>query len=81
MADHINDGKRHINFDEFGTYPKEKILNKLDEISETVNNDEMPLKSYTVIHTNAKLSAEQKQLIQLWVKSLKSEVSKETSVR
>ena len=59
----------------------EKKLNKLDEVSETVNKDEMPLKSYTVIHTNAKLSAEQKQLIQLWVKSLKSEISKETSVR
>lgn len=81
LADHINDGKRHLNFDEFNTYPKEKKLNKLDEVSETVNKDEMPLKSYTVIHTNAKLSAEQKQLIQLWVKSLKSEISKETSVR
>lgn len=81
LANHINDGKRHLNFDEFGTYPKDKKLKKLDEVAETVNADEMPLSSYTVIHTNAKLSAEQKSIIQVWVKSMKGQINKEISVR
>lgn len=81
LANHINDGKRHLNFDEFGTYPKDKKLKKLDEVAETVNADEMPLSSYTVIHTNAKLSAEQKSIIQVWVKSMKGQVNKEISAR
>ena len=81
LANHINDGKRHLNFDEFGTYPNDKELKKLDEVAETVNADEMPLSSYTVIHTNAKLSAEQKSIIQVWVKSMKGQINKEISVR
>ena len=81
LANHINDGKRHLNFDEFGTYPKDKKLKKLDEVAETVNANEMPLSSYTVIHTNAKLSAEQKSIIQVWVKSMKGQINKEISVR
>ncbi|SKB64166.1 Haem-binding domain-containing protein [Soonwooa buanensis] len=81
LANHINDGKRHLNFDKFGTYPKDKKLQKLDEVAETVNADEMPLSSYTVIHTQAKLSAEQKSLIQSWVKSMKGQINKEILVR
>lgn len=81
LANHINDGKRHLNFDEFSTYPKDKKLHKLDEVAETVNADEMPLSSYTVIHTQAKLSAEQKSLIQSWVKSMKGQINKEILVR
>lgn len=81
LANHINDGKRHLNFDEFGTYPNDKKLKKLDEVAETVNADEMPLSSYTVIHTNAKLSAEQKSIIQVWVKSMKGQVNKEISLQ
>lgn len=79
LADHINDGKKHLNFDEFNTYPKEKKLHKLDEVSETVNTDEMPLQSYTLIHTKANLSADQKQQIKLWVKSVKNQISQEIS--
>jgi len=81
LANHINDGKRHLNFDEFGTYPNDKKLKKLDEVAETVNADEMPLSSYTVIHTNAKLSAEQKSIIQVWVKSMKGQINKEISLQ
>ena len=81
LANHINDGKRHLNFDEFSTYPKDKKLHKLDEVAKTVNTGEMPLSSYTLIHTNAKLSAEQKSIIQVWVKSMKGQINKEISAR
>lgn len=36
LADHVNSGKRHLNFDEFAAYSNEKKLEKLDEITETV---------------------------------------------
>ena len=71
LASHINDGKRHLNFDEFNTYSNDKKLHKLDEITETVKAGEMPLKSYTLIHTGAKLSEKQKQQIIGWAKSVK----------
>lgn len=81
LANHINDGKRHLNFDEFSTYPKDKKLHKLDEVAKTVNTGEMPLSSYTFIHTHAKLSSEQKAIILTWVKSMKGQINKEISAR
>lgn len=74
LANHVNSGKRHLNFDEFNTYSKEKKLKKLDEITKTVKSGEMPLSSYTVIHHNAKLSSADQSEIEKWV----SEVKKHT---
>ncbi|WP_374460933.1 heme-binding domain-containing protein [Chryseobacterium taeanense] len=74
LADHVNSGKRHLNFDEFNTYPKEKKLKKLDEIAETVRSGEMPLTSYTLIHHNAKLSDAEKAEIEQWVNEVKKHI-------
>lgn len=71
LADHVNSGKRHLNFDEFNTYSREKKLEKLDEIVETVKEGEMPLASYTVIHQDAKLSASDRAEIEKWVNETK----------
>ncbi|QBJ85811.1 cytochrome C [Chryseobacterium gleum] len=74
LADHVNSGKRHFNFDEFNSYSKEKKLKKLDEMAETVREGEMPLTSYTVVHQNAKLSDTQKSEIEQWVKEVKKQI-------
>ncbi|MPS63463.1 heme-binding domain-containing protein [Chryseobacterium sp.] len=75
LADHVNSGKRHLNFDEFNTYTKERKLKKLDEIVETVKEGEMPLSSYTIIHHNAKLSSTDKSEIEKWVVQVKKEIN------
>lgn len=75
LADHVNSGRRHLNFDEFNTYSKEKKLKKLDEITETVKEEEMPLSSYTIIHHNAKLSSTDKSEIEKWVVQVKKEIN------
>lgn len=74
LADHVNSGKRHLNFDEFNTYTKERKLKKLDEVAETIREGEMPLTFYTVIHQNAKLSDIQKSEIEQWVKEVKKQI-------
>ncbi|MCE4064479.1 heme-binding domain-containing protein [Chryseobacterium gleum] len=74
LADHVNSGKRHFNFDEFNSYSKEKKLKKLDEVAETVREGEMPLTSYTVVHQNAKLNDTQKSEIEQWVKEVKKQI-------
>lgn len=74
LDDHIRDGKKHLNFDEFNTYTIKKKLHKLDEVVETINKDEMPLTSYTLIHSNAKLSATDKKEVEAWVNELKKEI-------
>ena len=67
MADHIKTGKANLNFSEFGTYSKRKQANKLRSLAETINDGSMPISSYSIMHTDAKLSEENKKLITDWV--------------
>src|ERR1700759_2095677 len=50
LADHVNDGKKHLNFSEFGTYKPKKQDHKLEECEDEVKEGEMPLDSYTWVH-------------------------------
>jgi hypothetical protein len=44
-----------------------------------VEEGEMPLESYTLIHGDAKLSAEQKKLLLDWVTAARTEIMKPTA--
>ncbi|PNW26745.1 heme-binding domain-containing protein [Formosa algae] len=56
MAEHVNDGKKHLDFSKWNSYSIKKKDHKFEELIELVEAKEMPLESYTLIHTNAKLS-------------------------
>lgn len=68
---HINDGKRHLNFSKFASYPEKRAKKKLEEIAEEVREGGMPLESYTMLHGNAVLSEDQKKSLIDWAESLK----------
>lgn len=72
MANHVEDGKRHLNFSEFTKSKIARQNHKLEEIIETVkDNHEMPLPSYTWMgmHPDANLTDEQRQAIADWAQS------------
>lgn len=71
LDDHIQEGKRELNFSAFGEYSIRKKYKKLEEINEQVKEDEMPLSSYTLIHRDASLNKEKKLIIANWVTSLR----------
>ncbi len=70
MDGHINEGKKELNFNEFGNYSKRKQETKLDRIEKQIKKDEMPLSSYTLIHRNAILTTTQKEDIINWINTL-----------
>ncbi len=74
MNGHINEGKRHLNFSEFASYQIWRQYRKLEEISDEVKSGDMPLTSYTLIHTEAKLSHQQDVDIQNWVADARKEI-------
>ena len=74
LDDHIKEGKKELNFDEFGTYSLRRQYKKLEEIGEMVDKEEMPLTSYTLIHQNAKISLEQKRQMVSWTDQLLNEM-------
>jgi hypothetical protein len=77
MEEHIKDGKKDLNFNEFGKYSKRKQDNKLEAIVKQIKSDEMPLASYTLIHKNAILTPTQKEEIINWIKKTKDSLSVE----
>jgi hypothetical protein len=71
LGDHVNEGKGELNFSEFGIYSLRRQYHKLEEIAEQVEENEMPLSSYTLIHGDASLNETQKKTLSSWVKSLR----------
>jgi Haem-binding domain len=81
MARHIKNGKKNFNFSEFGAYSKRKQANKLRAIATTMKEHPMPLSSYTIMHTDAKLSKENKDLITEWVANTKNSINSKDSIQ
>lgn len=70
LDSHIKDGKKDLNFSEFGNYSKRKQQNKLKSIVKEIKSGGMPLSSYTLIHRNAIITAAQKQEIITWINTI-----------
>lgn len=72
LADHIKDGKKHLNFSDWENYSAKKAAHKLEEVAEMVTDGSMPLNEYTWTHETAKLSEEQRKAIAAWAELTKS---------
>src|SRR5690606_32261966 len=71
MRKHITEGKAELNFNEFGTYSGRKQKSKLKSMMSQIEDNEMPLWSYTVMHHDAKLSREEKKAVIEYLDSLR----------
>lgn len=76
LNEHIEDGKKDLNFSEFGSYSARRQQSKLTSIASQVEDGEMPLYSYTIMHKNARLSKEQKALLIHWARNTKDSLDK-----
>ncbi len=72
IKDHINEARHHLNFSEWETYSSKKADHKLKECVEMVQEGEMPLYSYTLMHSNSSLSEDQKHALVVWFESLRT---------
>jgi hypothetical protein len=71
LYNHIKDAKKDLNFSEFCGYPLRRQIIKLQQVVEQVNENEMPLPSYLILHQDAKLTAQQKEVIADWANTLR----------
>lgn len=74
LEDHIVEGKEELNFSTFMEYPVWRQYKKFKEIGKEVKDGDMPMASYTLVHRDAVLSADQKLLIQNWAVNLMEEM-------
>ncbi len=68
LDDHVAEGKRELNFSEFAGYNLAKQYYKLEELEELVTAGDMPLKTYSFVHGEARLSNEERLSITNWAK-------------
>jgi len=78
LKQHIDEGKRELNFSTFATGSFRRKSRKLQETAEQVEKHEMPLKSYLWQHPEAKLNDAQRALIISWAKTAKQEVMQDS---
>jgi hypothetical protein len=66
MANHIRNGKSHMNFSQWATYDKKKQIKLLTAICEELTHGEMPLKSYVFMHSKAVFNKKEIEDICQW---------------
>lgn len=71
----VNDGRREVNFSEWGTYNQRKAARKLQEMCEQVEHGDMPLWFYLPLHPTAKLTDADKKTLCDWTKQESARVS------
>lgn len=67
---HIRDGKKELNLDEYTNKSLRYQYHKMEEVIEMVKDETMPLESYTWIHKDAKLTAEERSVLTNWAQGV-----------
>ncbi len=70
IVDHVEHARHHLNFSEWGNYSNEDKAEITEEAAEEVEEGEMPLKPYVLMHSNAKLSEEEVHELEEYFNSL-----------
>lgn len=70
----VKNGRADLNFSEWGTLKTRDKIKFLDEISEEVGEDNMPLPIYTVTHRDAILNDQQKHELMDWTEHMTNSI-------
>lgn len=68
VAKDTREGREELNFSAWADLSKRKKIKILNEIAEEVEEDKMPLKIYTLVHSDAILTEEEVNTLIAWTK-------------
>jgi hypothetical protein len=74
LRNHIVGGRKHVNFSIWDSYNAEDKLHIIKDAIKSIGQNEMPLKSYTWAHADAKLSREQKDKLIRYFEDLRKTI-------
>ncbi len=69
VRDHVEEGRRHLNFSTWNRYDADRARHKWEEVAEQVEEGHMPIKSYLLLHRDAALTEANRQLLVSWANS------------
>lgn len=70
----VQGGRKHLNFSTWGDYDKSRMMDKLDGIITEIRDGEMPLSVYLPLHPEAKLSDNDKKMLEDWAQTTKDQL-------
>ena len=70
IASDVHDGRRHLNFSQWETLSTQDRDKILEEIWEEIDEGEMPLGIYTLMHSRADLSEVDKKILYQWTHAI-----------
>lgn len=70
----VNHGRSHLNFSEWGRLQPDDAEDLLEEICEVAEKGEMPLRSYLLMHPEARLSSADVQALCSWSQSARGQL-------
>lgn len=73
LKNHIDEGRKELNFSNFATYEPKRQVRKLQEAAEYVEQHKMPLESYLLGHPDAKLTQEQRTEMAQYFRKIQNE--------
>lgn len=71
LQGHIEEGRDEMNLSLWDDYSMEDADHYLEEMIEVVEEEEMPLPSYTWAHSDARLTDTQREELATWVRNLR----------
>lgn len=75
LDQHVRDGKRELNLSRFGELTPKRQASRLEEMVDTISRREMPLRSYTLTHRDAKFTDAQIRELTDWLEALRDRVA------
>lgn len=80
LQNHIEEGRDEMNLSLWEDYSPEDADHLLEEMVEMVEDEEMPLPSYTWVHADARLTDEQREELTAWVSSLRGSLQQSADI-
>ncbi|MEK6337441.1 MAG: heme-binding domain-containing protein [Acidobacteriota bacterium] len=78
LSNHVNDGRKDMNFSEWGQLAHDRQDRKLRQICDEVSDNIMPLSSYLPMHPQARLSEQDKKTLCDWTDAERKRLSNQT---
>lgn len=74
VSSDIHEGKKEVNFSEWGKLDVVDQIGDLDDIRKEVQSDDMPIKPYTMMHKEARLSQAQRDTLVAWTQKFSEDL-------
>ena len=74
LSHHVAEGKAEVNFSDFARYDAKRAVRKLQSVADEVRERQMPLKSYLLMHAEAKQTDAEVARVAAWAEGLADEI-------